>query len=74
LNCISAQSPVFIVNIPSATLLILHKGNILLESKVIVGKRSTPHPYPRQFHYRCGFVSLLDSAGKNSDPGAAAHH
>jgi L,D-transpeptidase YcbB len=44
LNCISAQSPVFIVNIPSATLLILHKGNILLESKVIVGKRSTPTP------------------------------
>lgn len=44
LNCISLQSPVFVVNIPSATLLILHKGTVLLESKIIVGKRSTPTP------------------------------
>ena len=44
LRCISTQSPVFVVNIPSATLLVLHNGKTLLQSKVIVGKRSTPTP------------------------------
>jgi len=44
LRCVSAQSPVFVVNIPSATLLIIKNGQALLESKVIVGKRSTPTP------------------------------
>lgn len=44
LRCIGLQSPVFVVNIPSANLLVLHKGQVLLQSKVIVGKRSTPTP------------------------------
>lgn len=44
LRCASMQSPVFLVNIPSANLLVLHKGKILLQSKVIVGKPSTPTP------------------------------
>lgn len=44
LRCISTQSPVFVVNIPSANLLVLHKGKTLLQSKVIVGKKSTPTP------------------------------
>lgn len=33
-----------IVNIPSATLLVLGKNNIAMKSKVIVGKKSTPTP------------------------------
>lgn len=44
LRCVSMQSPVFVVNIPSANLLVIHKGQVLLQSKVIVGKRSTPTP------------------------------
>jgi len=44
LRCISRQSPVFVVNIPSATLIVYKDGEVLLESKVIVGKRSTPTP------------------------------
>jgi L,D-transpeptidase YcbB len=44
LRCASMQSPVFVVNIPSATLLVLHKGKTLLQSNVIVGKKSTPTP------------------------------
>lgn len=44
LRCISQQSPAFVVNIPSAILIVLRKGDILLQSKVIVGKRSTPTP------------------------------
>lgn len=44
LRCISLQSPVFVVNIPSANLLVINKEQVLLQSKVIVGKRSTPTP------------------------------
>jgi len=44
LRCISEQSPVVVVNIPSASLLVYKGGNVLLQSKVIVGKRSTPTP------------------------------
>jgi murein L,D-transpeptidase YcbB/YkuD len=44
LRCASMQSPIFVVNIPSASLLVLHKGKVLLQSKVIVGKPSTPTP------------------------------
>jgi L,D-transpeptidase YcbB len=44
LQCASMQSPIFVVNIPSASLLVLHKGTVLLQSKVIVGKPSTPSP------------------------------
>lgn len=44
LRCISMQSPVFVVNIPSANLLVIHNGKVILQSKVIVGKRSTPTP------------------------------
>jgi murein L,D-transpeptidase YcbB/YkuD len=44
LRCASRQSPVFVVNIPSANLLVLHNEKVLLQSKVIVGKRATPTP------------------------------
>jgi len=44
LRCAGMQSPVFVVNIPSASLLVLYKGTVLLQSKVIVGKPSTPTP------------------------------
>jgi murein L,D-transpeptidase YcbB/YkuD len=44
LRCASMQSPVFVVNIPSASLQVLHNGNVLLQSKVIVGKPATPSP------------------------------
>jgi L,D-transpeptidase YcbB len=44
LRCASMHTPVFVVNIPSANLLVLHNGKVLQQSKVIVGKRSTPTP------------------------------
>jgi L,D-transpeptidase YcbB len=44
LNCIVKNEPTIIVNIPSATLLVYEQGKIIFESKVIVGKRSTPTP------------------------------
>jgi murein L,D-transpeptidase YcbB/YkuD len=44
LRCISEQSPVVVVNIPSASLMVYKGSNILLESKIIVGKKSTPTP------------------------------
>jgi murein L,D-transpeptidase YcbB/YkuD len=44
LNCMVNNEPTIVVNIPSATLLVYEKGKIILESKIIVGKRSTPTP------------------------------
>jgi murein L,D-transpeptidase YcbB/YkuD len=42
LYCIKQSSTVIIVNIPSATLLVYDQGKNILESRIIVGKRSTP--------------------------------
>lgn len=44
LRCISEQSPVVVVNIPSASLIVYEGRTILLQSKIIVGKKSTPTP------------------------------
>ncbi len=44
LNCIVNNEPGIVVNIPSASLLVFEKGKIILESKIIVGKKSTPTP------------------------------
>jgi murein L,D-transpeptidase YcbB/YkuD len=44
LRCASMQSPIFVVNVPSANLLVQHQGKVLLQSKVIVGKPSTRTP------------------------------
>jgi murein L,D-transpeptidase YcbB/YkuD len=44
LNCMINNEPTIIVNIPSATLLVYEQGKIIFESKIIVGKRSTPTP------------------------------
>lgn len=44
LQCLQQKGPVVVVNIPSASLLLLDNGNVLLESKLVVGKRSTPTP------------------------------
>ena len=44
LNCMVNNEPTIVVNIPSATLLVYEQGRIILESKIIVGKRSTPTP------------------------------
>jgi len=44
LNCIVNNEPTIVVNIPSATLLVYEQGKIILESKIIVGKKSTPTP------------------------------
>lgn len=44
LRCMLNNEPVIIVNIPSATLLVYEEGKIVLESKIIVGKKSTPTP------------------------------
>ncbi|OQY95583.1 MAG: hypothetical protein B6D37_05265 [Sphingobacteriales bacterium UTBCD1] len=44
LYCIKQSSTVIIVNIPSATLLVYDQGKNILDSRIIVGKRSTPTP------------------------------
>lgn len=44
LYCIKQSSTVVIVNIPSATLLVYDQGKNILDSRIIVGKRSTPTP------------------------------
>ena len=44
LSCIKKEQDVVIVNIPSANLLLYEHEKLLLESRVIVGKRSTPTP------------------------------
>lgn len=42
LNCIKQSSTVIVVNIPSATVLVYDHGKNILESRIIVGKPSTP--------------------------------
>lgn len=44
LYCIKQSSTVIIVNIPSASVLVYQQGKNILESRIIVGKRSTPTP------------------------------
>lgn len=44
LHCIKQEQHVVMVNIPSATLLLYEHGKVVLESRIIVGKRSTPTP------------------------------
>ena len=44
LHCIKQEKHVILVNIPSASLLLYEHGKVVLESRIIVGKRSTPTP------------------------------
>ncbi|MBP6287379.1 MAG: L,D-transpeptidase family protein [Ferruginibacter sp.] len=44
LHCIKQEQHVVMVNIPSATLLLYEHGKVVMESRIIVGKRSTPTP------------------------------
>ena len=44
ISCIKNNSTILIVNIPSATLLLYELGKLILESKIITGKKSTPTP------------------------------
>lgn len=44
LHCIKQEKHVVIVNIPSASLLLYEHGKVVMESRIIVGKRSTPTP------------------------------
>lgn len=44
LSCIKQTDNIVVVNIPSATLLLYEKGNIKLESRIVVGKKSTTTP------------------------------
>lgn len=44
LSCIKQSQKVIVANIPSATLLVYDDDRVVLESKIIVGKRSTPTP------------------------------
>ncbi|MBK8520215.1 MAG: L,D-transpeptidase family protein [Chitinophagaceae bacterium] len=44
LNCIVQIQPVITVNIPAAYLKVYDKNNVLLEMRVVVGKKSTPTP------------------------------
>jgi L,D-transpeptidase YcbB len=42
LCCIKQSQKVIVVNIPSANLLVYDHGNVILESRIIVGKKLTP--------------------------------
>ncbi|HEX6181425.1 MAG TPA: L,D-transpeptidase family protein, partial [Chitinophagaceae bacterium] len=44
LNCIKSAGSVIVVNIPSASLLVYENGEVILESRVIVGKKTTRTP------------------------------
>ncbi len=44
LQCTNKNRHVIVVNIPSANLLLYEEGKVVLESRVIVGKKSTPTP------------------------------
>lgn len=44
LACQRATGPMIVVNIPSANLLLYDQGNVVLESRIVVGKRSTRTP------------------------------
>jgi murein L,D-transpeptidase YcbB/YkuD len=44
LSCIKQSQKVIVVNLPSATLLVYDDDKVVLESRIIVGKRSTPTP------------------------------
>lgn len=44
LHCIKQEQHVAIVNLPSASLLLYEHGNLVLTSRLIVGKQSTPTP------------------------------
>jgi murein L,D-transpeptidase YcbB/YkuD len=44
LSCLHTNFQLVVVNIPSATLLFYESGKIILESKIIVGKKTTPTP------------------------------
>lgn len=44
LHCIKQNQHIIVVNIPSASLLVYEHGKIVLESRIIAGKRSTPTP------------------------------
>jgi murein L,D-transpeptidase YcbB/YkuD len=44
LHCLQQKSPVIVVNIPSASLLLYENGQIVLESKLVVGRQKNPTP------------------------------
>jgi len=44
LSCARAAGPVIVVNIPSANLLVYENDQVILESRIIVGKKSTRTP------------------------------
>lgn len=44
LSCAKTSGPIIVVNIPSATLLVYESEKVILESRIIVGKRSTRTP------------------------------
>jgi L,D-transpeptidase YcbB len=44
LNCITQYQPVIVVNIPAAYLKVYQNNRVLLEMRMIVGKKSTPTP------------------------------
>ena len=44
LSCIKQTENIILVNIPAATLLLYEKGHVVLESRTVVGKKSTTTP------------------------------
>ena len=44
LNCLIQNQPVIVVNIPGTWLKVYHKNAVILEMRMIVGKKSTPTP------------------------------
>ncbi|HEY0678833.1 MAG TPA: L,D-transpeptidase family protein [Chitinophagaceae bacterium] len=44
LNCVKTSGAIIVVNIPSATLIVYENGGVVLESGIIVGKKTTRTP------------------------------
>lgn len=44
LNCVKSTGSAIVVNIPSATLLVYENGHVVLESRIVVGKKNTRTP------------------------------
>lgn len=44
LHCLAEQQPVIVVNIPATILKVYHENKVILEMRVIVGKKSTSTP------------------------------
>ncbi|WP_276504702.1 L,D-transpeptidase family protein [Terrimonas pollutisoli] len=44
LNCLAQSQPVIVINIPAAYMKVYHKQQVILEMRMVLGKKSTPTP------------------------------